>query len=151
TVPMLSSRQARRMRTAISPRFAIRIFRNIASCGSDGHRPAPAPFRPSGAFHALSQRDVSVFLLGIDVTLRFEGAQGGDDLRAGLGGLDDSVDIAAFGGDVGVRKALAELGNLCLAQELALRLRRALELAAVNNVDRAFRSHHRDFSSGPGV
>src|SRR5262249_58497232 len=51
----------------------------------------------------------------------------------------------------GVRKALAELGNLCLAQELALRLRRALELAAVNNVDRAFRSHHRDFSSGPGV
>ena len=66
-----------------------------------------------------------MFLFGVRVALGFEGAEGGDEFRAGLRGLDHGVDVTAFGGDVGIGEALAELGGFFAAQTLAGRFRRA--------------------------
>ena len=96
------------------------------------------------------QRDIAVFFLGVRVALGFERAQGGDEFRARLRRLDDGVDVAALGGDVGIGEALAELGDFFAAQALAIGFGRALEFALVDDVDRAFGAHHGDFGRGPG-
>jgi len=70
-----------------------------------------------------------VFLFGIGVALGFEGTQGGDELCARLRWLDHGIDVAAFGGDVGICKALAEFGDFLLAQALPVGFRRAVEEA----------------------
>ena len=50
-----------------------------------------------------------MFSFGVRVALGFERAQGGDEFRARLRRFDHGVDVAAFGGDVGIGKALAKL------------------------------------------
>ena len=61
-----------------------------------------------------------MLLLGVGVALVFEGAEGGDDAGASVGGLDDGVDVAALGGDEGIGEALAEFGDFFLAELGAL-------------------------------
>ena len=50
----------------------------------------------------LLERDVAVLLGGQRLPLGPEHLQGPDESGPGLPGLDDLVDQAAFGGDVGV-------------------------------------------------
>ena len=64
-----------------------------------------------------------------------------DQLFARLGGLDDLVDEAVARGDVRIREILDVLRNL-----LGPRVRSVLfELPAIEDVDRALGTHHRDF------
>src|SRR2546427_651957 len=96
------------------------------------------------------QRDVAVFFARVGVAFVFEGAQGGDDFRAGLRRGDDGVNVAALGGDVGIGEALAELGDFFLAEFFALAFGRLIEFALIDDVDGAFRTHDGDFRGGPG-
>ena len=91
-----------------------------------------------------------MFFAGVGVALVFEGAQGGDELGAGLRGLDDGVDVAALGGDVGIGEALAEIVDFFAAQLFAVGFGGAVDFALVDDIDRAFRAHHGDFRGGPG-
>src|SRR2546422_6058399 len=97
-----------------------------------------------------SQRDIAVLVFRVGVALGFQGAERGDELGAGLRGLDDGVNVAALGSNVGIGEAFPELSDFFLTQAFALSLGGAVELAFVNDIDRAFRPHHRDFGSGPG-
>src|SRR5215207_2986228 len=89
TDAMPSSRHARMMRRAISPRLAIRILLNIR-----------LPSRRE------SQRQVSVLLGRIAIALRSQCFQRVDQSRACVARVDDVVEIAATGGDVRVRELL---------------------------------------------
>src|SRR5688500_6540631 len=80
------SRQARMIRTAISPLLATRIF-------------------------IRSERDISVLLRGVLVPLGLEGGEGGDQPGAGLARTDHFVHEPARGRDVGVGEFLLELGD----------------------------------------
>ena len=55
------------------------------------------------------QRDIPVLFRRVLVALGREHRQGLDQLFAGFVGLDDGVDEAAFGGNIGVGKTLAKL------------------------------------------
>src|SRR5512134_1174157 len=83
------------MRTAISPRLAIRTRRNggVLRC-------APS-LRKDGA---ASERDVPMLLPWVRVALVLEDLERPDEARARLGWLDDLVDIAARRCDVRVRE-----------------------------------------------
>jgi len=72
-----------------------------------------------------------VFLGRVGVALGVEHAQGGDEFGARVARLDDGVDPAAFGGDVGIGEALAEFLNLLPAE--FIRFRGLLNLAAIND------------------
>ena len=64
---------------------------------------------------------------------------------AGLARVDDFVDEAARGGDVGVGELLAELLDALGARRL--RVGGLVDLALVEDVDRAFGPHHRDLGA----
>ena len=68
---------------------------------------------------------------------------------AGLARLDHGVDVTSFGGDVWIREALAKLINFLAAQRGRSDFRVRNRFSLVNDVHRAFRAHHRDFSAGP--
>ena len=91
-----------------------------------------------------------MFLFWVGVALVFERAQRGDEFRARLGRLDDGVDVAALGGDVGIGEALAELGDFFSAQALAVGFGGAVEFALVDDVDGALGAHDGNFGGGPG-
>src|SRR3972149_4365126 len=57
------------------------------------------------------QRYVAVFLGGRGVRLVVEDLQGADDLPAGIPGVDDVIDVAAGGGDVGGGELLLLVRN----------------------------------------
>src|ERR1700733_14962285 len=67
-----------------------------------------------------------------------------------MGWLDHGVDVAAFGGYVGVGEAFAKVGDFFLAQVFAFGLGGAVNLAFVHDVDGAFRAHDGDFGGRPG-
>src|SRR5713101_6488501 len=96
-----SSRQARAMRTAISPRLAMRTLRMRVTGGG-------------------SQRDVAVLARRVAVALVARHVQAGRDLAAGLAGEDLLVHEPAVRGHVGVRELLAELLHLLLAQRIGI-------------------------------
>jgi hypothetical protein len=96
------------------------------------------------------QRDVAVLLAGIGVALIFEGAECNDDASAGLGRFDDGVYVAAFGGNEGIGEAFAEFGDFFLAQFFSISFRSFVQFAFVDDIYRAFRSHHRNFRHRPG-
>src|SRR5919199_4588674 len=77
TVSMPSSLQARRMRSAISPRLAIRILSNIARLFDDEERLAE--------FHRLAV---------LHVDNGYGSGARGDDLVEGLHGLDEQKLVA---------------------------------------------------------
>ena len=81
-------------------------------------------------------------------------------ISAGVAGADDAVDIAAFGRNVGIGKAVAELldflgahfGEACVAGEsVDAFLGGPVELAPIDDFDRALRSHDGNFGGWPGV
>src|SRR5262250_739679 len=98
----------------------------------------------------LSQRDVAMLFAGVGILFVFEGAEGGDDSRASVGGLNDRIDEAAFGGDEWIGKAVAELRAFLLPQFFALGALHFRQFALVDDIDRALRTHHGDFGSRPG-
>src|SRR6185503_1747590 len=132
TVSRPRSRQALRIRTAISPRFAMRTRRN-------GRAPSPASLRKDrlttvgvsagGRFTVAiesvppltSERDVPVLLPRVGLSLPGEGLQAGDESRARFGRPDDIVDVATPGGDVGVRESRLVLGHESLPLRLGVR------------------------------
>src|SRR5690242_3188072 len=71
------SRQARAMRTAISPRFAIRIFFTRGSYFRSEEGASPCD---------ISEGDVAVFLGGILIAFVLQVPKGGNELGAGGAG-----------------------------------------------------------------
>src|SRR6185369_5931654 len=121
---MPSSRQARAIRTAISPRLAIRTRRRGLGEGM-GTR-----------LSARSERNVPVLLRRVLVALVLQDLERADEARARVLGRDDLVDVAELGGHERVGEGLAVVGDETLALAVAAR---GLDLAAEDNVDRAFR------------
>src|SRR5262245_37429029 len=99
---MSSSRQARMIRTAISPRLAISSLRNGGACRPSLCKDGPAD-GPADGPTAASERDVAMLLSRVDVALRLQELEGPDDPRPRLGRADDVVDVAASRGDVRAR------------------------------------------------
>src|SRR5712691_9311942 len=97
------SRQARKMRTAISPRLATRSFPGVVMAD-----PRPARFREG------SQRDVAVLLGGKAIPLQRRERERLNELAPRLGGLDDLVHETPARGDVRVGEFLDVLGDLLL-------------------------------------
>src|SRR5260370_32756117 len=91
-----------------------------------------------------------MFLAGIRVTFVFEGAKGGDNAGAGDGWLGDGIDVAAFGGDKRIGKALAKFGDFLLAKFFALGFGGFCQFAFVDNVYGPFGAHDGNFRGGPG-
>ena len=90
------------------------------------------------------------FLRGLASRLLARAPGAGDDFGAGIGRLDDGVNIAAFGGDKGIGEAVAEFGDFLLTQRFPFAGRHFFEFTFVNYVHYgAFRSHDSDFCSGP--
>src|SRR4051812_33231568 len=94
------SRHARMMRTAISPRFAMRIL-----------------------FMGCSERNVAVLLRGVPVALGLERREPLDQLRTRLPRTDDLVEEPALRGDEWVGELLAVLGDLRGAGRVHVRRR----------------------------
>src|SRR5258706_6265277 len=83
---MPSSRQAQMIRSAISPRLAMRIFRNMSSGRSGGpRRGGPDPEERLAELHRLAVRHQDVHHLAVDVRL---------DLVHQLHRLDDAHHLA---------------------------------------------------------
>src|SRR3984957_17239373 len=110
------------------------------------------------------QRNVAVLPWRVGVALAVEHFESADQAAARFAWADDSVDIAALSGDVGIREALAEFrdalltrfvednGLAFLAQRTFLRFRcaqRLREFAAIDDVDCSLRAHHGDLRRGP--
>src|SRR6478672_8567108 len=93
---MPRSRQARMMRTAISPRLATRTRRNGLSLRKD---------------RSGSERDVAMLLPRVGVALVGEDLEGADEPRPRLAREDHLVDVAARRCDVGVREFLLVRGH----------------------------------------
>src|ERR1700686_4968096 len=104
------------------------------------------------------ERDVAVLLRRIFVAFAFEHFEGVDDFLASVARADHGVYIAAFGGDVGVGEAIAELldffgahfvqGGLT-GEPVGALFEGPVEFAAVDDGDRALGAHDGDFRGGP--
>src|SRR2546428_11107825 len=124
---MPSSRQARMMRTAISPRFATRMrLKSGREAGSEG--------------------DVAMLLGRVPVALVLQHLERADEARAGVGGLDDLVDVAELGGLVGGGEGAPVVGDQTLA--LGGGGLRPPDLVAGDDVDRSVGPHDRDLGGG---
>src|SRR4051812_23178249 len=135
---MPSSRHARMIRTAISPRLAMSRRRK----GGGG-----PSLRKDVAVPACSERDVAMLLSGICLALRLQHLEGSNHLWPGLGRPDDVVDIATGRGDVRVRELClvrrnepATLGRLVLGSG---------KLVLVDDVDRTVGAHDGDLGARP--
>src|SRR5829696_6005949 len=97
------------IRTAISPRFAMRSRRNggpTVSLRKDVS-PTAGPAWPSRAGTVAtrgSERDVAMLLSRVRVPLRLQHLERADDLGPRLRRTDHVVDVAAARGDVWVRE-----------------------------------------------
>src|SRR5438093_8455560 len=129
------------IRTAISPRLAIRTF-NMPNCIGSGF--GVRWFEPRTP---NLERNVSVFFRRVPVAFRFERREGGDEPGTGLAGADDGVHESARGGGVGVRELLAEYRHPRRARRVGVR--RFLQLALVQDVDGPFRTHPPDLRARP--
>src|SRR5437867_2486919 len=89
---MPSSRQARMTRTAISPRFATRM-------------------RLKSARKAGSEWNIAMLLGRVPVALVLQHLERADEARAGVGGLDDLVDVAELGRLVRVGEGAPVVGD----------------------------------------
>src|SRR4029450_3937240 len=96
------SRQARMMRTAISPRLAMSTL----------------TAHPRGG---MSQRDVPVLLGGIAVAFRLQPGERRNQLAARLSRMDHFVDEPAGRGNVRVGELLPELGHPSRTERLRIR------------------------------
>src|SRR5215212_1706987 len=131
------------MRTAISPRLAIRSRRNSG---------APMSLRKDGrsvtAAGATSERDVAMLLSRVGVPLRLQHLERTDDARPRLGGPDDVVDVPTPRGDVRVREF-----RLIRSDEpsaLPHRIVRCREFVLVDDVHGALSAHDGNLGRWPG-
>ena len=86
----------------------------VTYCGH-GAQPFEALGKQCCAPTKMSERDVAVFLFGVNVALVFKGAQRSDDEAASVRRLDDAVEIAAFGGNERIGETVAKFGDFFLA------------------------------------
>jgi hypothetical protein len=86
---------------------------------------------------------------GILVAFVIERGQRLHQLGARHARQDHFVDVAALGGDIRAGKPLAELRDLFSAHRR--RIGGLLDVALVEDVDRALRAHHRDLGARPRV
>ena len=93
------------MRTAISPRLAIRTFLNMA------FRSLRLHVRSYDAVTSQLERDIPVLLRRVGVALVLEHFQRIDQARAGFARLDDIVDVTALGRNIRIGEFLAVLGD----------------------------------------
>src|SRR5437667_12802165 len=93
---MPSSRQARMTRTAILPRFATRM-------------------RLKSGREAGSEWNVAMLLGRVPVALVLQQLEPEDAARARVGGLDDLVAVAEFGGLVWVGEGVPDAGDQAVA------------------------------------
>src|SRR5579871_6609528 len=96
-----------------------------------------------------SQGDIPVFLGRVLIALRLQIPKRGNQLRARLAGADHLVEEAARRGYIGIRKLLTEFGDFFGAQRGGIV--GGVEFALVENIDRALRTHDRQFRGGPRV
>src|SRR3954452_24463713 len=124
------------IRTAISPRFAMRTRRNGASS-------APSLRKDE----AGSERDVAMLLPRIRVALVGEDLEGTDQAGTSLRWFDHFVDVATRRGDVWIRE-LRFVGpdKTCL---LHSRIIRGGDRVLEDDVDRTLRAHHGDLGRRP--
>src|SRR5215813_13867582 len=123
---MPSSRQARMILTAISPRFATRTRRK------------------SGRLEG----NVAMLLWRVLLALVLEDLERPDDFRSRLFWLDDLVDVAELGSLERVGERVPVLGDQ--AASLAVGILRTLELVAEHDVDGALGAHDRDLGGREG-
>src|SRR5688500_6317630 len=95
------------------------------------------------------ERNVAMLLRRILVALVIERGQRLHQLGARRARQDHFVDVGAFGGDIRARKSLSELRDFLGAHRR--RILRLVDLALVENVDRALGAHHRDLRARPRV
>src|SRR5689334_20475128 len=133
---MPSSRQARMIRTAISPRLAMSRRRKGGPWLS---------LRKDESVPAVSEWDVAMLLSGVRIPLGLEHGEGSDHLRSRFGRANDVVDVAARRGDIWVR----ELGLVFLHQATSFRGRifGRCQLVLVDDVDGPLRAHDRDLGA----
>ena len=86
----------------------------------------------------------------VSVALVFQCAKSADDTWARFGRFDDGVDVALLGCYKRIREPVAKLGDFLLAESVAVGLGSFIQLALVNNIHRALRTHDRDFRGRPG-
>ena len=92
-----------------------------------------------------------MFLFGVAVAFVFEGPQRGDDQLAGLGGLDDAIEITALRSNERIGEAAAKFSDFLLAQPCTLAYRCGVQFALVDDVHGPFRPHHGNFGAGPSI
>ena len=99
----------------------------------------------------MLQRHDAVFAAGLFFAFGDEHVQASNDFAAGISRINDLVDVAPFGSDVGVGVLLDvfvdelvfALGPISFRVEFA-------ELSAVHDLDRTLWAHDSQFSCGPG-
>src|SRR3954447_2990685 len=101
------SRQARMIRTAISPRLAMRTRRNGSPSVGPSLCKDASPIEPASRL----QRDVAMLLSRVGVALGREGVEAGDEPRTCLRRPDHVVNVPASGGDVGIGESRLVLGD----------------------------------------
>src|ERR1700757_2099836 len=98
----------------------------------------------------MSKWNVAVLFLRVRVALILERSQSSDELGPRLRRFDDGVDVASFRRHIRIGETLAEIVGFFAAQLFAFAFGGAVDFALVDDIDRAFRTHHGNFSSGPG-
>src|SRR5215212_4053118 len=99
------------------------------------------------AVAAPSQRNVSVLLRGIAVALALEGLQRVNEPRSGVAGVDDVVEVATSGRNVGVGELLAIILDPPVGR--AGRVVALSDLLAVQDFDGALGAHDGDLRRRP--
>src|SRR3972149_5955602 len=99
-------------------------------------------------FYSELQRDIPVLFGGDGFGFFAQGNQSSDDAFAGFFGLDHVVNVAIGSGSVGIEEGLAVL--LHQPGAFGIFIFSSFDLTAVDHIGSAFRSHHSNFSAGPG-
>src|SRR6516225_1410405 len=96
-----------------------------------------------------SERNIAVFLERVLHPLGLQVSERGNQLAAGLSGVDDFIEEAAARGDIGVCELLTKLADFLGARGNGIR--RGVQLAFVEDVHGAFRAHDGDLRGRPRV
>src|SRR5262245_38058508 len=90
-----------------------------------------------------------MLLRRVGIAFILEHLQPINQLDARVAWLNDFIDIATAGRDIGIVELLCVLRDQLFAP--LFRVVCLLDLAAEENIDRTFWTHHRDFPSWPGI
>ena len=90
-----------------------------------------------------------MFLRGICISFVLEHLQSVDEFGTRVARLDDLIDVATTGGNVGIGKLLDVLRDQFFSSLFGIRC--SLDLILKKDVDGTFWTHHGDLCGGPGV